>query len=294
MTERFERFGNWEDYLTMARKNIGEVAPSQLWWQVYRSQVVFTELELRRLGVSYDTPPSAIPDINTVQNLDPVRIKTELGLIEIIGMPGAGKDTVIAEVEKQGIPNIACAPEEGYWWAHKESPFTKLRERHFQVYGGTDMEIDEVIDKLSFSKEEPTGAALLNRTIPDNFLAFGYSFFLSGNLGVKDLLLSQKMFHYFQYSPTKKVGDNLECLENITAATFIFMIRPEVTLERIPRRGRILETNFLNLLYSQYLRMISRLRTTEQRNLVVLDMSGTKEESLKLFNDAFNQVVDNK
>jgi hypothetical protein len=69
------------------------------------------------------------------------------------------------------------------------------------------------------------------------------------------------------------------------------MIRPDTSLERKPGRGRILNKDFLNILYSQYLRMISRLSTMGQRNLAVLDMSGTGEENTKLFQRTIEEIV---
>ena len=291
MPERFKHFSDWDHYLSMAQKNIDSNLINELWQKVYARHVVFTEIELKNLGVSYNSPLSDIPEINKVQNVKQIDPKRELVLIEIIGMPAAGKDTMILDVEKQKIPNVVCTPQEGYYSSQKEFPFPDLRTRHFQVYGGTDMEADDIIDSLTFYNQKPTGAVLLNRTIPDNFLAFGYTLFLGGYIGVNDLVQSQRMFHFFQYSPTRKVGNKYECLDNLTAATMIFMVRPEVSLERRSKRGRILNTDFLNLLYSQYLRMTSRLKTMNQRNLVVLDMSGTINENRELFQKTLETIV---
>lgn len=293
MSETFSHYQNWEKYFNTAKRNLGPIKPHPLWQQAYAWQTTFTEIELRNLGVHSDIHPSKIPYVNSVQNRKQIDPINELGIIEVIGMPGGGKDTIINDISKQEFLNVLCALEEGYFWSKKESPLTELRSRHLQVYGGTDMEIDEVIDKLSFNRQQPNGIAVLNRSFTDNFWAFGYSFFLNGYIGLEDLLTSQKVFHHLQYSPTKLVGTKLKSIEDITAATFVLMIEPELSLERKKSKGtgRVLEKNFLQLLYIQYLRMISRLMAIKQRNLVVLDMSGTLTENISLFNQLFREVV---
>ena len=184
MIERSSLSLNWKKYHDIAKQRIGKDPHNSLWDNIYAWQITFTELELRNLGVKHDISPENIPNINKIHNLDPIDPKKELGLVEIIGMPGAGKDTLINAVSTQNLENVVCAKEEGYWWSHKESPLTSLNKRHFQAYGGTDMEIDEVVDKLSFRSEKPIGIGILNRSIRDNFLAFGYSFFLSGFISI--------------------------------------------------------------------------------------------------------------
>lgn len=288
-----QRFQSYDNLKWFARKNARHYAIHPVWKETQFNQALLTDLELKSLGITDSTEPKDIPGVNTVQNLEPINPRNELGLIEIIGPPGGGKDTLIRLIENKQYPYVNCTPEEGYFWTHKDAPFENIRERHFRAYGGTEMEIDDAISRMTQTKTKPTGAILLNRSFRDNFWAFGYSFFLAGHIGIKDLLLSQKFFHFFQYSPTIKIGDDFTSVENLTAATFVLMPKIEQSLERKKSKGtgRILNLDFLTLLYTQYLRMISRLTTMKVRNLAILDMSGPLDQSISLFEEAFNKVV---
>lgn len=288
----FERFRGWESkYFPVAQQNIGEESKLALWRSVYRWQATFTELELQNLGVNCDVHPSRIPQVDHIQNFQPFDPNTEIGIVDVIGMPGAGKDTLIDMFRGLNRPNVICAPEEGYFWSREESPLTELRQRHLQVYGGTDMEIDELIDGLGGLDKRGTGMGLLNRSISDNFLAFAYSFFLSGHIGIADLIMSQKFFHYFQYSPTIHVGGGMQSVEDVTKATLILMVDPTTSIQRKNRTGRIMNEEFLSLLYSQYLRMIARLQESSQPNLVVLNMMGSRSDLGDNF-DKFRSTLD--
>ena len=285
----FERFRDWDQkYFPVARENIGNESELPLWKSVYSWQAVFTELELRSLGAMCDVKPCEIPDVGKIHNLSPINLRTDIGIVDVIGMPGAGKDLMIEKFNALHYPKVLCAPEEGYFWTRGESPLSELRQRHIQVYGGIDMEIDELVDKIVGKNKSGTGLGVLNRSISDNFLAFAYSFFLSGHIGIADLIMSQKFFHYFQYSPTIRLGDGMTSVEDLTKATIILMVDPTTSIQRKDRTGRIMNEEFLSLLYSQYLRMISRFRESSQSNLIVLNMMGTINDNF----DSFRNVID--
>lgn len=288
----FERFQGWEQkYFPVAKENIGSESELALWKSVYSWQTVFTELELRNLGARCDVKPCEIPYVGKIHNLSPINLRTDVGIVDVIGMPGAGKDLMIEKLNSLHYPKVLCAPEEGYFWTRGESPLTELRQRHIQVYGGTDMEIDELVDKIGGHDKRGTGVGVLNRSIGDNFMAFAYSFFLAGHIGIADLIMSQKFFHYFQYSPTIRLGDGMTSVEGLTKATIVLMVDPTTSIKRKNRTGRIMNQEFLSLLYSQYLRMISRLRESSQSNLVVLNMMGSVDDNFDSFRSVIDQVL---
>lgn len=288
----FERFKGWDlKYFPTAKENIGKESDLALWKSVYSWQAVFTELDLRNLGTICDVDPRDIPDVGKIHNLSPINLSTDVGIVDVIGMPGAGKDLMIEKLNALHYPKVLCAPEEGYFWTRGESPLTELRQRHLQVYGGTDMEIDELVDKISGQDKNGTGMGMLNRSISDNFLAFAYSFFLSGHIGIADLIMSQKFFHYFQYSPTIRLGAGMTSVDDLTKATIVLMIDPSTSIQRKDRTGRIMNEEFLSLLYSQYLRMVARLRELSQSNLVVLNMMGTVDDNFNSFRSVIDQII---
>ena len=292
MAERFKYSDVWKRFYQLATDRVGGDPEGTLWQEVYEIQTTLTEIELSNLGVNCETPIDKIPFINKIQNPGPIDPEKELGIVEIVGMPGAGKDTMINIFREHNFPNVECAPEEGYWWDKQIAPFVELRKRNLRAYAGTDMEIDEILDRFK-DRDKNVGVGILNRSIQDNFLAFGYSFFLSGYISLGDLLLSQKFFHFYQHVP-RDVGDGKTMsLDDLTVATVVCMIDPETTLNRISatRQGRILNKDFLSLLYSQYLRMIARLTEMQWKNLVVLDMRGTKKQNEILFESVMHAII---
>ena len=291
-TERPNFSFDWKKYYDIASSRVGGDPEGTLWKSTYIWQMVLTEMHIKELGMkNVFGPVSDIPDINRVLNNQQINPKKELALIEVIGMPGAGKDTAIQHIKDLGYKDVVTSPEEGYAWINQESPFKSLSMRHYQAYGGEEMETDEVIEKLANGRDVASGVGLVNRSNQDNFLAFGYSFFLAGYMSLRDLLTSQRMFHFFQYSQKMYGSNSVDSIDNLTKGIIVCMIKPEVTLTRIPRRGRILCEEFLSLLYLQYLRMISRLRAGHWQNLAVLDMSGTVEENNGLFDSTFRAMV---
>ena len=159
MKEGITHFNNWEHYLSLAKVNNIDTN-NKIWQHAYSRQVVFTELELRSLGTTNDTEPSNIPNINTIQNLNQINPKKELAFVEIIGMPGAGKDTMISHLGKQNVQDLYYTPIEGYEWSQREYPHSDIPTKHIQAYGGLELEIEDIIDDLSYM-ENPTGSIIL-------------------------------------------------------------------------------------------------------------------------------------
>lgn len=287
-----ERMGAWySEYFPTAVENLGEEALTPLWRQAYTWQITFTELSLQRLGVNRDVRPNLIPGEDKISNFNPITAG-EIGLINVIGMPGAGKDTMIKMYDELGKPRVSCAPEEGYFWTQEFDPNMKtIWRRHLRAYGGTEMEVDEMVDKLGGRWKGEKGVGVMNRSNEDNFLAFAYSFFLNGFIGVSELITSQRFYHFFQYSPTINLRDKLVSIDDITAATVVLMVDPMTSLEQKGRIGRIMNAEFLSLMYCQYLRMICRMRDDSYRNLVVLDMSGDITTSFKKFRKTLDNII---
>jgi hypothetical protein len=287
-----ERMGAWNtEYFPDAVEQLGDEALTPAWRHAYTWQITLSELALRHLDVSRDTDPALVPNVGEILNPKPLE-SGEIGLINVIGMPGAGKDTMIGLYSKLEKKRVLCAPEEGYFWSKEFDPEMKeLRKRHLRAYGGTDMEIDEMIDRLGGLSFGEKGVGIMNRSNEDNFLAFAYSFFLSGFMGIVDLITSQKLYHYFQYQPSLGLRDQLVSQDDVTAGTIMLLVNPRISLERKGRSGRILNKKFLGLLYSQYLRMIWRLRADGYRNLAVLDMSGGIEENFSRFREVIDTII---
>lgn len=258
-------------------------------------ELTATELALTRMGVNRYTRPDQIPGVNTVQNFTPF-LRETVGAVAIVGMPHAGKDTVIAELkelEREGL----FFSEEPYQVAKKLG-----REKRPFFYGvlaesilAASGQIDLALIELVWGQK---GQWMFNRSLTDH-LVWARALFLASYISARDLTSLTSVINREMNPPHL----NLDGAQNFhhPLATFVFMITPKLALSEerarpgdLPRDEEstdMMNEWFLQILYEQYLRYISESRSKRRRNLVVLDMSGSKEENFQTFLRLFDQTT---
>lgn len=228
-----------------------------------------TDLAIAQLGINNDGLPGEIPGEGEIYK--PALLKgTGIEYVEIMGMPGAGKDTMIDRLGKMSLDRLICTKE----------PYSQMREVGWFEVGEEDVEqkksAGSLAENLAALLElkrcgyDKGGLVVLNRSMTDNYF-FTLSRLLAGALSISDY--KKEWMHRVIHS---------------REITFVFMITPEECLKR--GEGGKLGRRFLRVLYSQYLRFISEARHTGWKNLVVLDMSGEIEENFGRFLNLFKQA----
>jgi hypothetical protein len=236
------------------------------------AQQWMTENTLRQFGIESDSPVSAIPNADQLQNPEPLNLFKK-PVLEILGMPGSGKDTIIEFLRQLHDPRICCTNE----------PFTALKKwnKFPKNPSPADIglyklaaEIAEFISGVKKGQNETKTVTVLNRSFTDDLAWIGAQF-LSGKWSYVD-------FRERLYA--------LEGLDGGPLARVIFMINPETTIKR-KEPGQYINPEFLRVLYQQYLRLIADLTQLKPPNLVILDMSGTPEESTQKFVSVFTAIT---
>lgn len=246
-----------------------------------------TEQALRRLGITEFSLPKDIPRVDTIINKTPLPHDCPVHVC-IAGMPGTGKDTLFDRCGDLLAPHISVQPE-SYTYLKQRGLlgpvlFTDIeewvaRERR-EIESWTDG-IDEVNERNTVEGYHlmNDGIVLLNRSVIDD-PPWLRTFFLDGSFKVVNFISSSLLRATSSFVPD---------------ATFFFLVPPEIALERKFEPGeqqrRIINPEFLRILYGQYLRYYEYLsRETNLPNLIVLDMSGSIDDNFNLFKEKLEEI----
>jgi hypothetical protein len=268
--------------------------------QTFLEEEWFTQCVLDRVGITPETPISKIPKIDKLDYIQ--KWVDELPydfVIEVAGMPMAGKETVIngglESLWPRGTRNqIYYAGEsarkmpEKYQRYKQEDPFlfTSLTETEFFLSS-----YKRIIDSASGQALEVP--VLSKRGVTDR-IAFRRALFFEGE--VNPWFMDNEWFWEYGFAPPYRTGAVILCL-----------VKPETSLEReekelgYPREkpGPVMNINFLNLLFEQYLRLHYELPQRIYHHqltrgplpiYIALNMEESKEECFEKFNRTMFQV----
>ncbi len=248
-----------------------------------------TEQALGRLGITEFCLPKDIPGAGTIINETPLP-HGRPARVCVAGMPGAGKDTILGKCGDLLAPHISVQPE----------AYTYLKQRGLAGNSPVFTDIEEwvaretreqksLIDGIEEVNERNTvegfqlmsdGIVLLNRFFIDD-PPWLRAFFLDGRFRGRSFIESSL---------------SLATIALVPDATFFFMVPPEIALERKLKHnelpGKILNPEFLRILYGQYLRYYYEYLSGETNvpNLIILDMSGSIDDNFNLFIDKLEEI----
>lgn len=269
--------------------------------QTFLEEEWLTQCALDKLGI---TPETSIPEIPKIGELDYIQEWVEElpfdFVIEVTGMPMAGKETVInrwlESLWLRGTRNqIYYAGEpaeklpEKFQRYKREDPFlfTSLTETEFFLSS-----FKRIIDSASGQALE---VPLLSKRGVTDRTAFRRALFFEGE--VNPGFMDDEWFWEYGFAPPYRTGAVILCL-----------VKPETSLKREekeighPREepGPVMNIDFLKLLYEQYLRLHYELPwRIYHRHLtrgplpiyIALNMEGGKEECFEKFNRTMHQIM---
>ncbi len=228
------------------RDNDREILLSEKW---------LTELELYKYGLSPESNPRDIPNIDSVYNLQTFKKDyiSRTRNIAVLGMPHAGKDTLLEKLNFLGNKRIITVPEpyEQIKKWKRDMPQDALTQEHLKLAAS----IGETIVSLMEERKRGVynkGLIIHNRGSIDQTI-FNSARFMHGEIPLSD---------YFDpdIGWVLKAGMQMD-------AIFIFIQDPKTSI----LRGSHTSEEFLAILYEQYLKAIIRFRNNNQQNLVVMD-----------------------
>jgi hypothetical protein len=242
----------------------------------------YTELILQKNGLKTNAEVKNIPGINKVFNLSPLVCETNKGNfhIEIKGMPRSGKDKLIEKLNTLGNERIICTKEPyssvKEW--KKQLPQDSLTQQHLQFAGMLGEFIaGEVMARKSNIKNK--AFIIHNRGLTDNPI-LNRAKFLYGEIPINDYFNSQEGWIF-------KSSIKMD-------AVIIFMQHPQISIFRSlleTRSRRHITSDFLSLLYEQYLRDIVELRSKNQSNLLIIDTSNDIETNFQLLKRKLSEII---
>jgi hypothetical protein len=254
---------------------------NQPWLQIFLDEEFRTQEALRNLDATKETPPSQIPEINRIH----INPKLLSGLpanfiVEFLGMPRAGKTTVIQACQTT-LGNSFQGLEEGTKrlvdWQSKykyDDPFL------YHVY--TSIETMRLFD---IAKQTPPGRIFLqDRGLVDRKI-FRRSLFIAGQADPSAIKEEADIFKMYPFTPPYGLGFVILCL-----------VRPDIAIFRDgPRdkQGSIINKQFLGTLYEQYLRFHEEVLSQKRYYpaYLAIDMEQDSEKVQAQIETAIQQVV---
>ena len=193
-------------------------------------------------------------------------------------MPSSGKDRLIPLFDGQASGKIVTTPE----------AWTKIHEigmvptphpgyDYLELAKATIKEEMRARERLMYRGHYHYGVLLKNRSFNDS-LPFIMAKMIAGQIPIELYLHNPQVF-------------NIVAEED---ATIILLVTPEIALARKGPSaigGNILNSEFLKVLYGQYLRFYQGLREVGHPNVAVLDMTGSLEESFEKLRQTVEEII---
>lgn len=216
--------------------------------QVQLDQQFLTQKALKELGVDFSTPPSRVPKADRILMI-PEKIE-ELRrpyAVEVLGMPGSGKTTCINRYledlwGRQKRHQVAFVDEgarkvkEQYGDLRYSDPFA------FHMMAGSTTFADYYMEAIAQNPRMIVAdRGQIDRRIFRRFL------FTQGQVHPGIMEGEAQFIYGLENTPVQICG------------IICFLVRPEVTMQRIGREGPVVNMKVLSQLYEQYLRLHNEL-----------------------------------
>ncbi len=211
--------------------------------QLLLDQQYLTQKALSELGVNSLTIPSKIPKADRILMVpEKVAGLRKPYAVEILGMPGSGKTTMINRyleelwiekkrhevvLVKEGVRSI----KEEYGNLRYTDPFM------YSLLAGSATFLDYIEASTSNSRMIIADRGQIDRRI------FRRILFSQGNVNPKIMEEENQFMYGLENTPVQICG------------IIMFMVRPETSLGRIKKEGPVVNTNTLPKMYEQYMRL---------------------------------------
>jgi len=218
-----------------------------------------TRRSLELAGLWIDTPPSALPGVDEICNRSPIERSGQNVRIDIIGPPGALKTTLWYFLGNAIDGSVLV--EEPFGKMVDELGLPAVRQMNLS---------NRRLNSLAYAdnllaESEPGHIYICDRSVRDEGIWLKADF-LTGNIDSFTYLAGSQLLGYFLSEEERTSGKERADIEIIAIPSV------EKSLERKGVGGRVRTTEYLKILYTQYLAYVVEARQSGVRNLIVADM----------------------